>query len=872
LRAFRGNDAAGQRPEPILEDDMMKKSLMIATFLVVGAGAAGVGADIGSTANMKGSDTLFDLTTAMIAACPGAVGPYGGTGSGNGEGAMQKSTQAIAPMSRFLSNKVCTGAVAFAEAGIPAVPNATQAQGIVIGLDGVLIVGSKDTYGKYTPPGSDAGACENGSPNSACDPNFEPGTGARYTKTTITLDASCGGGSYTFTGWRDMLRVLFAGMDDNNPLATGTGAAAWGARDCNSCVRQTLANHYGNFFEGNCTATSGENVGGTNVPCAQLRHIFRRDDFSGTTDTIVGLLNLPSVVNPGTSVTVFPGGVSTVITQNTGANPFCNAVRPAFVMPGTANPAAAQSATNPQMTSLQAPDSTWDPTSSNLVNAAGGSGFCLPACAAGQVCLNSACVAAPACTPLCAAGSVCTFGNVCIARAACTAANNCAVEPTVFRSTMQDNDPIRRPCVGACNIAGVPCEDVCTNSGDLGLVLPMNDVPEAGGTNGTTNGDRYNPTACGTLGATLSVGAPNIYDAITQAQITCQRGALCPAGDVCTNTNACLAPAESPAGPQGPACLANKVTFSGLPISSRGVPAVHAIVPNKDKRAYNQHLYKLSPVSNAFVYQFNAFASPFQVTGAYYRIHTAHSLEPVVAADGGVLSEEDGGTEEARTCQQVDMTDQIGCLVESSPCSIGYAGRGATANVATNDNASTNGIKINQQIGDPLCITGNDAGVKGFTYPLARKLYLNTIRGFANVSGSELQLSGCETDLAQPGFVPPTGAGIMNTNVGAAGFLPIPGYINGGEPYCEDFNENMLCGGDGGTPNFNTCDAGAPNFSNFPTFNTTCGDGIQDPLEDCDCGSIGTPSSDPRCQNDAGVVLFNGAPGGICTTTCRNVF
>jgi hypothetical protein len=848
-----------------LEDDMMKKSLMIATFLVVGAGAAGVGADIGTTANLKGSDTLFDITTAMLLNCPGAVPPYQGTGSGNGESAMIKGTQAVAPMSRFLSNKVCAGAAGVPEAGVPDAGPAT-AQGIVIALDGVSVVGSKNTFGAAISPVDGGVACENGDPNTACDPDAGVNTGAAY-NTTITLDSSCGGGSYTFNGWRDLLRVLFAGLD-NTPAATGTGAPAWAARDCNSCVRQTIANHYGNFFEGSCSPQSGDvvndagnPVANTNTPCSFIRHVFRRDDFSGTTDTVVGLLNLPSVVTPETTVTVFPGGVSTPVLQHTGANPFCNAVRPGFVFP--------QSATSPEPTTLQSPDSTWDPTSRNV-----GTGFCQPVCTTGNSCVNGACVPSPAqCAPPCAAGSICS-GGVCVARSAC-APPGCLIEASVYRSTMQDNDPIRRTCAGAGNIPGAPAEDVCSNSGDLGLVLPMNDVPENGGTNGTSNADRYNATPCAG-GAILSAAAPDVYDAITQSKIICARGALCPAGDICLNTGACLVPTRAPVGTETGAqasCLASKVSFSGLPISSRQVPAVHAALPNKDKRAFNQHLYK--QVGTAGAYQVNAFATPLAVTGAYYRIHTNHSLEPVVnAQDGGPLPEEDGGVEESRVCQHPDMTDQIGCLVEASPCSIGYAGRGA-ANNAVNDNLSTNAIKINKQDPIELCITGNDAGITGFTYPLARKLYLNTIRGFANISGPELQLAGCETDLAQsaPPFTVATPPGLM-TDAGATsaptfGFINIPGYVNGGEPYCEDFNENMLCSVTTFPVNTNACATAPTNFSAFPAFNTVCGDGIQDPFEDCDCGTTTSPASSPATNVANCGATFNG--GTVCTTTCRSV-
>jgi len=68
---------------------------------------------------------------------------------------------------------------------------------------------------------------------------------------------------------------------------------------------------------------------------------------------MVTLLGLPSVVPPETTV-----GTSL---QHTGASPFCNAVRPAFVY------------ASPQPTTLEGSDATWDPTST--VVAVNGSGF-----------------------------------------------------------------------------------------------------------------------------------------------------------------------------------------------------------------------------------------------------------------------------------------------------------------------------------------------------------------------------------------------------------------------------------------------------------------------------------------------------------------
>ena len=81
----------------------MKTSIAIATFLVVGTGAASVGAALPSP--WKGSDTLFDLTNQVIP-LSGATGTYAGGGSGGGETAMAAATpvQNTAPMSRMLAS------------------------------------------------------------------------------------------------------------------------------------------------------------------------------------------------------------------------------------------------------------------------------------------------------------------------------------------------------------------------------------------------------------------------------------------------------------------------------------------------------------------------------------------------------------------------------------------------------------------------------------------------------------------------------------------------------------------------------------------------------------------------------------------------
>ena len=332
------------------------------------------------------------------------------------------------------------------------------------------------------------------------------------------------------------------------------------------------------------------------------------------------------------------------------------------------------------------------------------------------------------------------------------------------------------------------------------------------------------------------------YDAVTQALQTCARNVLCPNGDRCTSTGACLVPANLTTGAQCMADVTNRplITSSAVP-----VPRINPVAPSGDGREYNQHLYLAS--GGGTVYQTGTFIAspPMTVTGAYYRIHTTRSMDPVVAPAVGV------------TCQFPDMTDQIGCLVQASPCSIGFAGRGTL-----DTNANTGAIKVFGQSPETACIQNN------FTYPLSRKLYLSSVPGFANVTTvDEVALAGCETDLAQAG----TPAGLVTTNpttdLNQFGFINIAPTYNGGKPYCEDFNENMLCPTFAAIANTNSCPTASPlpNGLNFPTTNATvCGNAVKDQYEECDCGTTLVPPTDPIC---AGII--NGGAGGSCSNTCR---
>jgi len=262
----------------------MKKTYLIASFLAVGAGAISA-----SALDIKGSDTLFTISTDVITAKVFPSGPiswtaisglnYIGGGSGTGETAALNGTQQVAPMSRFLGS-VCTGTAA----------SPTTSEGLVIALDGVSVVMNHNTAASDSCNGLQTDASKQ--PTLGLVSNKTITWAAGTNKTFSSADHAYAAGSYTFSDWTDVLRILFAGMDHN----AGNTAAN---QNCNSDVRNALIANWGLLFE---------NQGCSSGTCTSLKHGFRRDDYSGTTDTIQAILNLPSI--PGTKLT----------------DPFCNSI------------------------------------------------------------------------------------------------------------------------------------------------------------------------------------------------------------------------------------------------------------------------------------------------------------------------------------------------------------------------------------------------------------------------------------------------------------------------------------------------------------------------------------------------------------------
>jgi cysteine-rich repeat protein len=264
----------------------MKKVLVACCLLGLGAGTASAEppnpAPAGGT-QIAGSDTLREIAIDVLAACgvnvPTPVLNYIGGGSTGGGDAMRARNQQVAPQSRFLSSNECDDFGASPLLG----------EGIAIGLDGLANFGD----------GTEATTCNT----------------LRYSGDLTVTDRdadgtvecpNCTGNVYTFSDWRDVLRIVYGGqsahisMDgcsDADPSRTPVAQ-----RDCASDLRAELVASWSNLFQGGCTDTE----------CTQgLRHAFRRDDTSGTTDTFLTLLALPAVAagNPPAPQRTFCNGL-----------------------------------------------------------------------------------------------------------------------------------------------------------------------------------------------------------------------------------------------------------------------------------------------------------------------------------------------------------------------------------------------------------------------------------------------------------------------------------------------------------------------------------------------------------------------------------
>jgi hypothetical protein len=659
--------------------------------------------------------------------------------------------------------------------------------------------------------------------------------------TTPVIDTTaCGAGKLAYSGttgvfspsetqqtWRWVLALLYGGKDYST-----------GVVDCDQPSRRNLVNNWSNLFQfqatcvnGNATCQALSSAGdGTHTP---LWHAFRPDDGSGTADVFASVLGLsPSP--------------SQIAVNGFGASPYCNALN----WDVTSDASGTCALGNHDQ--FSGPGGMIDPLSQCTIGTS-------PVCGAP----GSGNHRMP---PLVPAPWNNNVGGVWglnpnVAKAAC---NHQLADPTqciydVLPTDMQDNDPIRRPCQGRGKTGNALAagEEVCNLDGALGLVLAIPSSAFIARPFPSGLGLPQYPS--GTCGPLLAGNAPNVF---TCAPANIVHSGECPNGDSLVGGQ-CSVPVlkgTGSSGSVGQVCQASETTVSNLTNrTDLGVAGGHP-PGSPDGRAFNLHLYHAAPdgaityIEQVLPNVVSGVPSPISrdFVGGMGRIHEFETLVGTAAVG----------------CQELDVTDQIGCLVQADPCSFGLAGNGAlTWNQRPNgalgvpSSPATRAASINSH--------NPEQGSTSLLYPMWRKLYLTSLVGFANVATENLSPANAP-DPDELSIAEFESSYTANTNA-FANILAAAGYFQvaangplGNAPFCEDFNEGTICGGVNAQ---NACatnvglvgqggmvpgETGA-NPLTAPTQSTVCGNGRLEAYEECDNGTA------------------NGTTGNRCSTTCRCV-
>jgi hypothetical protein len=579
-----------------------------------------------------------------------------------------------------------------------------------------------------------------------------------------------------FNNWREVLRLVYTGM----PSSVGNNVFL---RDCNSQARKDIVNNWDNVFHGTVNAcmdshpsVPGSGAAGYDQSNAivepGIRHAFRPDDQSGVTEVFLGQLSLSPIDFAQTA----PAGSTTVqaaVYRALGNSPFCNNKRPEDKWAPVTMAANSTLGFN----SSQIPEMT-------LVGVPPGAG-----------------------TGLGYAPQLVGSSN--------------PVNLTPYVNEYMDQDPIRRKCVGRGNNANasLPFEQVCGADGTLGVVLPISVPAEL------TTAERYPLRPC-EPGLGFGLGPTLMRPTLDPLR--------CPNGDA-TQDGQCLLPLRTEIHmPGGVAfdCLNPPGNVPQAYFDGEGDGSQYPDAPRTDGRTdvdgrvYNQILRK--PNGDIVTVLRNNPArlglTQVPVAASFYRIHTTRSILPPPLHT-------------TATCGFYDnATDQIGCLTRASPCSIGFAGRGALTNNPGTTSALVNGIPNTAET-IRAQITG------GVTYPFAHRLYLNTVQGFEALLNSSSVFPGvdAEEEMAKCFATLPFNGTI---NINAFGFvrLPAPAGLGQEQPLCMDVNGQALCTG---TSNNTDACIGNELISGGVVPTSSCTNGL---LDGAEVAPDVCPAAHPACN------------------------
>lgn len=283
-----------------------KTSVLSCASLIAAAGIAGA-----QTRPYAGSDTLELFTETLVAQCQALGGVYAGVadfdyiggGSTAGGNAMRNGTQDVSPQSRPLSaSEFCTTSIPAAptgEAALSGIAPGSRADNLAVAVDGLSVMTSRPSALRCDSDGTSGD-------DTGVTADF--GSALAFSGTTLPVTDFPDDGvappvaSYAFNSWRDVLRVLWAGADNTRSAADGGGSgqnASNRVARCTSDIRRTLVANWDNIVAGDaaCAGVAGSCQNATTGAGLPLRHIFRRDDLSGTTDTFLGLLGLTTTLS-----------------------------------------------------------------------------------------------------------------------------------------------------------------------------------------------------------------------------------------------------------------------------------------------------------------------------------------------------------------------------------------------------------------------------------------------------------------------------------------------------------------------------------------------------------------------------------------------
>lgn len=710
----------------------MRKRLVGAAVLLIGAGTAS-NSFAAPPLGIKGSDTLELVAKDVLAACAPAVAAgttYVGGGSTGGEAAMSQLnyTQQISPMSRELSKSNayspsticnlnvdpgCTVACVAADAGCTvgvaptngkkaACDPSKGAQELLIGLDGIAVVAANrvagDSLEKTASGADDCGDGIVGGQFVLCSLGVDV---ACSVACVVGTDAGCTGaapanGKYVFSDWRDVLAVVYAGQYHNTADAqtvvecTGTAYCGTGdprynptaathkvrnpARiDCNGTVRKTLLNSEWNNLFADGAGTPAAPLKCRNGSCP--RGLKHAFRRGDLSGTTDTFVGLVGLIGIPNFTKVSATNFPYIDSAAT-ANPFCNA--------GEAP--------------MNKGDSDYldlDPVRriSDSQGATPPAGF-LAREGLEQVAQG--------------------FGN--------------PSNPTGTRT-----DPV----------AGVLTDSAFSNFQNVGV----DPAVSGGATTWWTNRQKISLGGDGAakqprrgLGVVLPIEIPTNFSddqiafwspspAPGQAPVKCRDNTfanryapkLMGANVVCpdnTALNLCTLPVDA----------------AGTNFNCMTEQAVPAATGLRDNRIFN-----LQVVNAAGNFVKDNYLNPNltlsavrqnRVVTAFYRLHTTR----VTTLDNSAPTKADSAT---GVCKRFDSTSQIGCLVDASACSIGFAGREAVdaANLTMAFQIGANGSSaLSAALPSSQSKIENLVTLAGGAYPIARTLWVNAYAGLANVS------------------------------------------------------------------------------------------------------------------------------------------